>query len=376
MKLLHTSDWHLGRALTNNRTFAQEQMYFFDKLYAILAEEQIDAVLVAGDVYDSSVSNAEAINLYNEVVTTICLRMGVPAVVIAGNHDSGPRLAACRDLLRGAGLYVTGRIGADLSPAVFGDVAVYALPYFNKDEVIALFPEEKAAITSTAAAMQVLCDHIRAGMDPNKKNILVAHALIQNVELSDSDHSAQIGTASAISKDVFDGFDYVALGHIHKPQQVSDRIRYAGSPVIFSFGREETQEKGVVILDTDTMTQRFVPVGALHGRRTVEGTHDEILAMDGLENDYLKLIVTDRVNSAALYRECKEKFPLLLELSGAEAAVSGEGTSLNARDLKRLDAFEILTGFMNDRFGMDPDAEQRAFFEAALREADREVAEN
>lgn len=376
MKFLHTSDWHLGRALSNNQTYADDQRYFFEKLYSIIEDEKPGAVLVAGDVYDSSVSNAEAISLYNEVVTKICLELKTPMVIIAGNHDSGPRLASCRELLKGAGLYVSGRLTADLTPVVFGDTAVYPLPYFNKDEVISLFPDKKDEVTSAATAMKAVCDIIREKADKTKKNILVSHALIQNVELSESDHSAQIGTASAISADVFEGFDYVALGHIHKPQQVNSKIRYAGSPVKYSFGREESQEKGVVIFDTADMSQRFIPVGELHSRRTVTGTYAEISAMKGIENDYLRIIVTDRVNGSSLYREFKEKFPFMLEISGTDASAAGGGTSLSAEDIEKMDDLSILTGFMKDRFGLEPDEEQIALFRAALEQADKEVGEN
>ena len=376
MKLLHTSDWHLGRALSNNQTYIQDQRFFFDRLYSIIREEKIDAVLVAGDIYDSSVSNAEAINLYNEVVTKICLGMGVPMIIIAGNHDSGPRLASCRDLLKGAGLYLTGRLSADLSPAVFGDTAIYSLPYFNKDEVIALFPEKKDEITSAATAMKAVCDVIRGNMDKTKKNILVSHSLVQNVELSESDRSAQIGTASAVSKDVFDGFDYVALGHIHKPQTVSDKIRYSGSPVKYSFGREEKQEKGVVIIDTDNMSQKFVETGELHGRHTVKGTYEEIIGRTDLVNDYLSIIITDRTNAASLYNEMKERFPYMLELKGMEYTVSGEGSTINALDIEKLDDTAILKNFMKDIAGIEPDKEQLELFSAAVEAADREVEEN
>lgn len=376
LKLLHTSDWHLGRALSNNQTYIQDQRFFFDRLYSIIREEKIDAVLVAGDVYDSGISNAEAINLYNEVVTEICLRAGVPMIIIAGNHDSGPRLASCRDLLKGAGLCLSGRLSADLSPVVFGNTAIYSLPYFSKDEAAAIFPEKKDEITSAATAMKAVCDIIRAGMDKTKKNILVSHSLVQNVELSDSDHSAQIGTASAVSRDVFDGFDYVALGHIHKPQSVSDKIRYSGSPVKYSFGKEENQEKGVVIIDTEDMSQKFVQVGELHGRRTVKGTYEEIISMKNLENCYLSIVVTDRTNAASLYNEMKERFPFMLELKGREYTISGAGTTVSALDIEKLDDTAILKSFMKDIAGMEPDEEQLELFREAVEASDREVEEN
>lgn len=145
MKLLHTSDWHFGIG-HGTVSYAEDQRFFLEKLYETIRSEQVDAVLLAGDVYDSSVTNAEAISLYNEAVTTICAEMGVKLIVIAGNHDSAPRLAACRELLKASGLYVTGRLERDIVPVSLGDCDVYSIPFFGREEVLALFPECKDQI--------------------------------------------------------------------------------------------------------------------------------------------------------------------------------------------------------------------------------------
>ena len=125
--------------------------------------------------------------------------------------------------------------------------------------------------------MKVVCDHIREEMDPSRFNIVVAHALIVSAELSESDRSARVGQASAVSKDVFEGFDYVALGHIHKPQMIDEHICYSGSPVKYSFGNEEGQQKGVVLIDTESSEIRTIPIQMLHDRKTVRGTYEEII---------------------------------------------------------------------------------------------------
>ena len=120
MKLIHTSDWHIGMGLGTG-SYADDQRYFLSQLYALIRKEQVEAVLLSGDVYDSSVVSAEAISLYNEAVTTLCLELGVKLIVIAGNHDSAPRLASCRELLKGAGLFVTGRLERDIVPVLLED---------------------------------------------------------------------------------------------------------------------------------------------------------------------------------------------------------------------------------------------------------------
>lgn len=378
MKILHTSDWHLGRPITSNESYIDDQKYFFENLYRVIRDEHIDLVICAGDVYDSSVSNAEAINLYNEVTTNICINLHVPMVVIAGNHDSGPRLASCRELLKGAGLHVTGRLSRDLSPVLFDDgkVAVYSLPYFNKDEVSSLFPEKKDELKSAESAMKAVCDIIRENMNPEIRNIVVSHSLIVNAEISESDHSAQIGLASAVSKDVFEKFDYVALGHIHKPQCISDTIRYSGSPVKYSFGKEEKQEKGVVVIDTSDMSQTFIPVEELHGRKTIEDTYEDIISLTGLENSYLSIMITDRASASGLFPELKKKFPFLLELRGKEYTMSSTGTSLSAGELEKLDERTIMARFLKDMYDFEPDSDQMNLFESALEESNREAEEN
>jgi len=367
MKLIHTSDWHFGMPLGTG-SYAEDQRYFLNQLYELIEQENVGAVLLSGDVYDSSVANAEAISLYNEAVTRICLELHCPMIVIAGNHDSAARLASCRELLKASGLYVTGRLTRDLQPVLLDDgkVAVYSLPFFGKEEVIALFPEKKGEIRSQETAMLVLCDYIRETMDKGRKNIILSHALIVSAELSESDRSARVGFATAVSKDVFAGFDYAALGHIHKPQMISDSVRYCGSPLKYSFGSEESQEKGVVLIDTDTMTQTFVAFPPLHERRTVTGTLAEITAREDIREDYLKLHVTDRYAGLDLLSQLRERFPNLLELSGMAIAEGESVSALSVEELQTLDETDIMEKFMAENFGYDLTEDQRALFAEVL----------
>lgn len=368
MKLIHTSDWHFGMGV-GNRSYAEDQRYFLSQLYDLIEKEQVEAVLLAGDVYDSSVANGEAIGLYNEAVTKICMEVGVKMIVIAGNHDSAPRLSSCRELLKGAGLYVTGRLERDVEPVLLdgGKVAVYSLPFFNREEVTALFPEKKEKIRSQETAMLVVCDHIRERMDTDRTNIVLSHSLIVNAELSESDRSARVGFAAAVSKDVFHGFDYVALGHIHKPQVIDGAIRYSGSPLKYSFGNEEKQDKGVVLLDTETKEQRFVVFSPLHDRKTVEGTYEEVTAREDLREDYLRLYVTDRYAGLELVADLREKFPNLLEVYGKGLTESESLSALSVEELQTLDETDIMEKFMAENFAYSPNEEQLALFQEVLR---------
>ena len=367
MKLIHTSDWHLGMPLGTG-SYAEDQRYFLNQLYDLIEKENVGAVLLSGDVYDSSVANAEAIALYNEAVTKICLELNCPMIVIAGNHDSAARLSACRELLKASGLYVTGRLSRDLAPVLLdgGRVAVYSLPFFGREEVAALFPEKKEEIRSQETAMMAVCDHIRETMDKSKKNIVLSHALIVNAEISESDRSARVGFATAVSRAVFEGFDYAALGHIHKPQQISETVRYCGSPLKYSFGSEEKQDKGVVLIDTDTMAQTFVAFPPLHERRTVKGTLEEILAREDIREDYLKIQLTDRYAGLELLSRLREAFPNLLELSGMAICEGESGSALSVEELEKLDETDIMEKFMAENFGYHLTEDQKALFEEVL----------
>lgn len=367
MKLIHTSDWHFGMPVGTG-SYAEDQRYFLNQLYDLIRQEQVEAVLLAGDVYDSSVANAEAIALFNEAATMLCMELGVKLIVIAGNHDSAARLAACRELLRASGMFVTGRLERDPEPVLLddGNVAVYSLPFFGRDEVVALYPERAEEVHSTESAMLVVCDEIRKKMDENRRNILISHSLIVNAELSESDRSARVGFATAISKDVFEGFDYVALGHIHKSQIIAPHIRYSGSPVKYSFGAEEKQQKGVVLIDTDTMDQRFVPFSLLRDRKTVEGTYEELISQTELAGDYLRLRVTDRFPGLELQADLRQRFPYLLEVSGMSLTEHGEGTALSMEGLQKMDETDIMLQFFGEHFQYNPTDSQLALFREVL----------
>lgn len=367
MKLLHTSDWHFGMPLGTG-SYADDQRYFLEKMYDLIRREHVEAVLLAGDIYDSSVVNAQAIALYNEAMTTLCGELGVKVIAIAGNHDSAPRLASCRELLKASGLYITGRLERDLAPVLLdgGKVAVYSLPFFGRDEATALFPEKKEQIRSQETAMLAVCDHIRETMDSGRFNVVISHSLIVNAEISDSDRSARVGFATAVSKDVFHGFDYVALGHIHKPQVIDSHIRYSGSPLKYSFGGEETQEKGVVLIDTATGAQEFVPIAPLRDRKTLEGTYEEILTREDAQEDYLRIRVTDKYAGLDLISDLRERFPHLLEVYGKSITEGESMSALSLEQLQRLDETDIMEKFMAENFSYQPTPEQMKLFREVL----------
>ncbi len=374
MKLIHTSDWHFGMR-AGDSDYRDCQSHFLEQLYGLVRREDVEAVLCAGDIYDSGNVGADAIALFDRAATSLCADLHVKFILIAGNHDSAPRLAAHRKLLGASGMYVTGRLERDIEPVVLdgGKAAVYSIPYFTRDEVAALFPERRDEVTSQESAFMVVCDHIRETMDRSRRNIVMAHAYIVGAELSESDRAAEVGYAAAVSKDVFRDFDYVALGHIHKPQAIDGHVRYSGCPIKYSFGKEETQEKGVVLVDTDDMTQTFVPLPLLRDRKTVRGTYEELAAREEeLKNLYLRMWVTDRYAGLELQSELRERFPYLLEIYGKGLEEKDGASTLSVEELDALSDVDIMVKFMAERFEYVPTPEQLQMFRDVLAWSEEE----
>ena len=369
MIFLHTSDWHLG-ATEGERELREDQYFFIDEICRIIEERQVDAVLLAGDVYDRSVGSASAIRLYNYAMERICRDLKKTVLTIAGNHDSADRLSSCGSLLEKAGLYISGAAEREARVVAFDDAEVFLLPWVTEEKVRSLYPEER--ISDLTGAYQVLTDHMRERFSPDKKHIVVSHAFITNAETSTSDRAAEIGFATQVSASVFDGFDYVALGHIHKPQNVNSHIRYSGTPMPYSFGKEELQEKSVTLLDTETMTQEIVPLPLLHQRRTLTGTYEELLNPDCPEEvrtGYVRLNVTDTALGLELLSRLRQVYPHPLVVSGK--AYEGDETtiSLTMEEFEQMenDPSQVFRSFCREEMGQEATPHFVGLFEKAVR---------
>lgn len=369
MIFLHTSDWHLG-ATEGERELREDQYFFIDEICRIIEERQVDAVLLAGDVYDRSVGSASAIRLYNYAMERICRDLKKTVLTIAGNHDSADRLSSCGSLLEKAGLYISGAAEREARVVAFDDAEVFLLPWVTEEKVRSLYPEEK--ISDLTGAYQVLTDHMRERFSPDKKHIVVSHAFITNAETSTSDRAAEIGFATQVSASVFDGFDYVALGHIHKPQNVNGHIRYSGTPMPYSFGKEESQEKSVTLLDTETMTQEIVPLPLLHQRRTLTGTYEELLNPDCPEEvrtGYVRLNVTDTALGLELLSRLRQVYPHPLVVSGKAYEGDENTISLTMEEFEQMenDPSQVFRSFCREEMGQEATPHFVGLFEKAVR---------
>ena len=378
MRFLHTSDWHLGRTDTE-RSLQEDQQYFIDQICDIIKEKQIDAVLLAGDVYDRAVASAEAIRLYDGAMRRICLELGKPVLMIAGNHDGADRLASCSALLEGAGLHIRGALTRDVSPVVFDDAEVFLLPWITEEKVKSVFAEEKDNVGSLDDAYRIVTAAMRERFTPGKKHIAVVHAFIPNAETSLSDRSAEIGFAAQVSAGAFEGFDYVALGHIHKPQDVNDTVRYCGTPMPYAFGKEETQEKSVTILDTADMTKEIVPLKLLHRRTTLCGTLEELTAADippEVRTGYVRLDCTDSFLGLEAQTALRAIYPNCMDISYRAFANETASVTMSAAEFRTLetDPAAIFSHFYQSVIKRPPEEHLLELFRRAVTETEEEEA--
>ena len=375
MILLHTSDWHIGMPVGNSN-YREDQLFFVDELVRVIREEHAGAVIVAGDVFDSGKVSGEAIDIWNQAATKVCLECGIPMIVVAGNHDSADRLAACSELLKQSGLHIRGRLANPVEPVLLeeGRTAVWPLPFFQSDAVRAGWPEQREEAGNQTQAMKIVLDSIRERMGSYARNIVVSHALVSDAELSDSDRSARIGGASSVPVSVFDGFDYAALGHIHKPQQLNGHVRYSGSPMAYSFGAEETHEKGFVLYDTADGSQRFVPIRQLHPHLTVTAAYEEVISRQKeLEKCWLNLSVTDKPAGPELYSEMRERFPYLAFLRGKNTGTGEMTGAITGEELMKMSDTDIVKQFFTETDSLiTPTEEQLAWFEKTMLAEEKE----
>ncbi|MCR5720135.1 MAG: exonuclease SbcCD subunit D [Lachnospiraceae bacterium] len=380
MKFLHTSDWHLGMNFRGGISYALDQKFAIEKICEVAVAEKVDGILLAGDVFDKSIASTEAIHIYDDVMTYICVTLNIPVYIIAGNHDGAERLSQCNELLKKSGLYVVGALSKTPQVVNVGDVDIYMLPWISTDKVKSVYPENADEIKSLEDAYKVVLDKYRKAFVKGHKNILISHSFIVDAETSVSDRAAEVGRATMIGSFVFDGFDYVALGHLHGPQQISKNVRYSGTPMAFSFGKEEKQEKSVTIIDTDTWENRIVPLPQLHKRTTLTGTFDELMKADfdkEILEGYVRLEVTDSYVGLDSIAAVREKYKNLLEVSSKGFDRDDTKITMTVEDLERADTNpeSVFEQYCKDIIGEEPSGHLMELFRDALKEYEKEVVE-
>jgi DNA repair protein SbcD/Mre11 len=372
MRFIHTSDWHLGRTL-HGESLLDHQAAFLDWLLGQAAARDVDAVVVAGDIYDRAVPGTDAVAVLDRSLVAFA-RARIPVVLTSGNHDSPVRLGFGRELSEVAGIHLRTSVADITRPVAVsdrdGEVGIYGIPYLLPDAVMT----ELAAQRSHASVLAAATERIRSDAAARglARTVVIAHAFVTGGQISDSERDIRVGGISDAPVSAVSGCSYLALGHLHGQQRIpvpaSGTVAgYCGSPLAFSFS-ERHQVKSVTLAEIDgagRVTTELLPAPVPRPLREVRGRLDDLLAraggdLAGLAGAWVKAVLTDQARPAAPMERLREKWPHTLVLDFAP-----EGGLVGAEaDLERLagavDPVEICGHFVEFVAGAPPDDAQRA----------------
>jgi exonuclease SbcD len=381
MRLLHTSDWHIGRSLHGTELLA-EQEQVLSGLADVVTAEGVDVVLVAGDVYDRAIPSADATAVLSRVVARL-RRAGAAVVLTPGNHDSARRLGTFSELLAVGGLHVRAETRKLDEPVLLadehGEVAIYGLPFLEPE--VARFELGLPAARSHEAVLAEAMDRVRADLflRPDTRSVVLAHAFVGGGQPSESERDISVGGVDLVPAAVFDGVDYVALGHLHRPQTLTPRLRYSGSPLAYSFG-EAGQQKQVWLVDLDAsglVDVRPLPLPTPRPLSSLHGDLEELLAdpaHDGVTDHFVSARLTDPIRPTDPMRRLQTRFPHCVHLEWTGTGVAPDARSYQERLRGRSD-LDVVGEFVRHVRSVPATPAERDLLGRALASAARAEAD-
>lgn len=375
MKILHLADLHIGKMIYE-QSLLEDQKYMLQQIIEIVEQEKIEAVLIAGDIYDRSVPPGEAVEVLNDFLNTLIKQLKVKVFMIAGNHDSKERLNFGSRILENDGLYIQTNYDGQIRKVALSDqINVYLLPFLKPIEVRPYFPDEK--IENYNDAMKCIMQN--ETIDSSKINLLMAHQFVTNCQNSPERCDSEVtpvGGIENVEVSNFDAFDYVALGHIHGPQRIGkDTIRYAGTMLKYSFS-EVNHHKSAVMITIDETTKQLdyalLPLKPLRDMRVLKGPIQELLKPENYQgtntDDYIKAILT---NSEAIYDaigQMRKVYPhtLSLEIENCQTSF-GQEEWQKLEKIKKKSEFELFEDFYQFQNNRPLDEEQTKMVQDAIQ---------
>ena len=375
MKFFHLSDLHIGLKLMN-RDLREEQMDILRQVTDLAREEQPDAVVIAGDIYDKAVPAAEAVEVFDSFITE--LKRAVPEaemMLISGNHDSPERLAFGNRLLDTSGIHISPVYSGEVRPITLqdehGPVHFWLLPFLKPAHVKRFFPDEPIESHTDACRAAIT----QMNVDFSARNVLVTHQFVTGGARSGSEELS-VGGTDNVDSSVFAPFDYVALGHLHGAQQIGrPTIRYAGSPLKYSFS-EASQRKSVTVVtlgEKSAVDVRTVPLTPLRDLREIRGSYDELTARSFYEHttyrsDYLHLILTDEQDVFDAVGRLRAIYPYLMTLDYDNARTRAAGAVAAPAAMEQRTPLELFEALYLQQNNQPMSDEQRAFAAQLMEE--------
>ena len=366
MKLIHLSDLHLGKRV-NEFSMLEDQQYILEEILRIIDSEKPDGVLIAGDVYDKTVPSAEAVTLLDEFLVQLSKR-DTQTFLISGNHDSAERLAFGGRLMEQSGIHIARVYNGVLAPLTlrdeYGPVDLYLLPFLRPVQVRRFFPESEIA-TYTEAMAAVLG---AADIDKTHRNVLVTHQFVTGAQTCDSEELS-VGGTDNVDVSVFDDFDYVALGHIHRPQKIGrETVRYCGTPLKYSFS-EVGHKKSVTVVELaekGSVAIRTVPLVPKRDMSELRGAYNELMLRENYEgkpfrNDYLRITLTDEEDIPNAVNNLRTVYPYIMRLDYDNRRTRTESHVDGAEQVERKRPLTLFEEFYESQNGQPMSEEQRSF---------------
>lgn len=375
MRFIHTSDWHLGRILEQFH-LTEDQEHVLEQLITLARNRKVDAFLISGDVYDRGIPPPEAVELLNNFVSRMTLDLKIPVILIAGNHDSRERLGFGAKLLERSHLHMFGAGAATVPyvdiPDEHGPVRFYALPYAEPAEWREVLADD--SIRDHAAGYERYISGIRSTHPKNLRSVILAHCFAIGGEESESERPLMLGGGGQIDSTLFDTFNYAALGHLHRPQQVG-KAWYSGSLLKYSKS-EANHVKSVNVIDMDVAGGCMVEHVTLEPRRDlriVDGLFEDLMLGEP-SDDYIYVVLRDPNPILDAANRLRSRYPFLLGLSRPEIRV--EGTRLEASVMAKMSEDQLFTAFFTDMSGEKPNEELMQVFREAAGAVRAAIAKN
>lgn len=376
MKLMHLADLHLGKRV-NGFSMMEDQEYILNRILEIMEEEQPDGLLIAGDVYDKTIPPAEAVRLMDDFLTAVAAKH-VPVFLISGNHDSAERVAFGHQLMQGSGIWISpvydGTIRHHTLEDRWGEVNIYLIPFLRPSVVRSFFPDVE--IEDYTDALRTIIENLQ--VDTSRRNVVLAHQFVTAAgalpETCDSEQLS-VGGLDRVDGSVFSPFDYTALGHLHGPQRVgSETIRYAGSPLKYSFS-ELHQKKSVTVAELRAKVETEIRQIPLQPRREMielRGTFEEILEearkKGEPQTDYYHMILTDETDVVDALSRLREYYPniMLLDYDNRRTRSQKEVEQLDR--VEERTPGELFAALYEQQNGQEMDSDRKEYLDGLIRE--------
>ncbi len=373
MKLIHLSDLHLGKRF-GEYSMLEEQAYVLKKILAVVSEEKPQAVLIAGDVYDKSVPSAEAVSLFDDFLVSLT-RLTPEIFVISGNHDSPERIAFGSRIMDARGVHMSpvyaGRVEPIPLEDEYGTVDFFMLP-FIKPAHVRRFHEGEEIATYTDAVRRAIAD---MDVDPARRSVLLTHQFVTGASRSESEETP-VGGLDNVDAEVFDAFDYVALGHIHSPQNCgSERIRYCGTPLKYSFSEAKDRKSVTVaeLREKGSLTVRTVELVPRHDLVELKGSYDELTLRAFYENttwqeDYVHVTLTDEEDIPDAIGKLRVVYHRIAKLDYDNRRTRSDAAITGAADVESKTPLELYSDFFELQNNAPMSDEQRAYMASLIEE--------